>query len=317
MPSLQALLEPLYIAAKDTVPFLSFPHWPEAGGRCYSEILGTLETGPPKFGRSEEFGFQPEHRGPATKRRRRPRRCVEYVDEALWAQAAGDPSSPPRVQASQQEDTEVQRLRQKVKSLQAQLEEAQADLEQALLTQEEVVLVQATPLLAARRPLRPSHQSAEASHHSDSQNAEPGCNRCGKSGHEKKNCKFRNKKCWVCGNTGHLKAMCPKAQRPAAPWPLDVPTPSSKCKLKDVEVAREGTAREEGSQPASGEPGQATTRAGRRTATVAEAPDTGVRDQPQRRLRTRRRRRPKGQDVERVQDSRTISPQGGASTWRR
>ena len=34
------------------------------------------------------------------------------------------------------------------------------------------------------------------------------CACCGKAGHEKARCRFRNAKCSNCGKTGHLRAMC-------------------------------------------------------------------------------------------------------------
>ena len=34
------------------------------------------------------------------------------------------------------------------------------------------------------------------------------CACCGKAGHEKARCRFRNAKCCNCGKTGHLRAMC-------------------------------------------------------------------------------------------------------------
>ena len=41
------------------------------------------------------------------------------------------------------------------------------------------------------------------------------CACCGKAGHEKVRCQFRNAKCSNCGKTGHLKAMCRQRERSA------------------------------------------------------------------------------------------------------
>jgi len=207
--------------------------------------------------------------------------------------------------------------------LRRQLDEAETELQQALLAHEEALLAQASPLKAARQP-RPSHQISEAMGRSDDAcNEQEGCS--GKSDHDHNNGKLKNRRCWACGQKGHVKAMCHQRQGTDASGPRDAPAahsrrdrgkrghPDGSSKMQDVDEVREGTPRGERSQPASGEPGQAITRrAGRREATAAEAPDTGVRDQPRRRWWTRRRRRPQGQDVDRVQDSRTISPHGGS-----
>ena len=41
------------------------------------------------------------------------------------------------------------------------------------------------------------------------------CACCGKDGHEKARCRFRNGKCSNCGKTGHLKAMCRQREKSA------------------------------------------------------------------------------------------------------
>ena len=41
------------------------------------------------------------------------------------------------------------------------------------------------------------------------------CACCGKAGHEKARCRFRNAKCSNCGKTGHLKAMCRQREKSA------------------------------------------------------------------------------------------------------
>ena len=41
------------------------------------------------------------------------------------------------------------------------------------------------------------------------------CARCGKAGHEKARCRFRNFKCSNCGKTGHLRAMCRQREKSA------------------------------------------------------------------------------------------------------
>ena len=41
------------------------------------------------------------------------------------------------------------------------------------------------------------------------------CACCGKAGHEKTKCRFRNAKCSSCGETGHLRAMCRQREKPA------------------------------------------------------------------------------------------------------
>ena len=41
------------------------------------------------------------------------------------------------------------------------------------------------------------------------------CACCGKAGHEKARCRFRNAKCSDCGKTGHLKAMCRQREKSA------------------------------------------------------------------------------------------------------
>ena len=41
------------------------------------------------------------------------------------------------------------------------------------------------------------------------------CACCGKAGHEKARCRFRNAKCRNCGKTGHLKAMCRQREKSA------------------------------------------------------------------------------------------------------
>ena len=41
------------------------------------------------------------------------------------------------------------------------------------------------------------------------------CARCGKAGHEKARCRFRNFKCSTCGKTGHLRAMCRQREKSA------------------------------------------------------------------------------------------------------
>ena len=38
---------------------------------------------------------------------------------------------------------------------------------------------------------------------------------CGKAGHEKARCRFRNAKCSNCGMTGHLRAMCSQREKSA------------------------------------------------------------------------------------------------------
>ena len=43
----------------------------------------------------------------------------------------------------------------------------------------------------------------------------PTCACCGKTGHEKTRCRFRNAKCSNCGKTGHLKAMCRQREKSA------------------------------------------------------------------------------------------------------
>ena len=39
------------------------------------------------------------------------------------------------------------------------------------------------------------------------------CACCGKAGHEKARCRFRNAKCSNCGKIGHLRAMCRQRER--------------------------------------------------------------------------------------------------------
>ena len=41
------------------------------------------------------------------------------------------------------------------------------------------------------------------------------CACCGKAGHEKARCRFRNVKCSNCGKTGHLRAMCRQREKSA------------------------------------------------------------------------------------------------------
>ena len=41
------------------------------------------------------------------------------------------------------------------------------------------------------------------------------CTCCGKAGHEKARCRFRNAKCSNCGKAGHLKAMCRQREKSA------------------------------------------------------------------------------------------------------
>ena len=41
------------------------------------------------------------------------------------------------------------------------------------------------------------------------------CACCGKAGHEKARCRFRNCKCTNCGKTGHLRAMCRQREKSA------------------------------------------------------------------------------------------------------
>ena len=41
------------------------------------------------------------------------------------------------------------------------------------------------------------------------------CACCGKAGHEKAKCRFRNAKCSTCGKTGHLRAMCRQREKSA------------------------------------------------------------------------------------------------------
>ena len=41
------------------------------------------------------------------------------------------------------------------------------------------------------------------------------CAYCGKAGHEKARCRFRNAKCSNCGKTGHLRAMCRQREKSA------------------------------------------------------------------------------------------------------
>ena len=41
------------------------------------------------------------------------------------------------------------------------------------------------------------------------------CACCGKAGHEKARCRFRNAKCSDCGKTGHLRAMCRQREKSA------------------------------------------------------------------------------------------------------
>ena len=41
------------------------------------------------------------------------------------------------------------------------------------------------------------------------------CACCGKAGHEKARCRFRNAKCSNCGKTGHLRAMCKQHEKSA------------------------------------------------------------------------------------------------------
>ena len=41
------------------------------------------------------------------------------------------------------------------------------------------------------------------------------CACCGKAGHEKTRCRFRNAKCINCGKTGHLRAMCRQREKSA------------------------------------------------------------------------------------------------------
>ena len=41
------------------------------------------------------------------------------------------------------------------------------------------------------------------------------CACCGKAGHEKARCRFRNAKCSICGKTGHLRAMCRQREKSA------------------------------------------------------------------------------------------------------
>ena len=41
------------------------------------------------------------------------------------------------------------------------------------------------------------------------------CACCGKAGHEKARCRFRNAKCSNCGKTGHLRAMCRQREKSA------------------------------------------------------------------------------------------------------
>ena len=43
------------------------------------------------------------------------------------------------------------------------------------------------------------------------------CACCGKAGHEKVRCRFRNAKCSNCGKTGHLRAMCDKSAGKSSP----------------------------------------------------------------------------------------------------
>ena len=42
------------------------------------------------------------------------------------------------------------------------------------------------------------------------------CACCGKAGHEKARCRFRNAKCSNCGKTGHLRAMCRQRKKSLA-----------------------------------------------------------------------------------------------------
>jgi len=65
------------------------------------------------------------------------------------------------------------------------------------------------------------------------------CKCCGKTGHVKKDCKFKDKECTVCGKVGHLKALC----RQTESWTEDIwckccgKTGHEKkdCKFKDKE----------------------------------------------------------------------------------
>ena len=41
------------------------------------------------------------------------------------------------------------------------------------------------------------------------------CACCGKAGHEKARCRFRNAKCSNCGKTGHLRVMCRQRENSA------------------------------------------------------------------------------------------------------
>ena len=41
------------------------------------------------------------------------------------------------------------------------------------------------------------------------------CACCGKAGHAKARCRFRNAKCRSCGKTGHLRAMCRQREKSA------------------------------------------------------------------------------------------------------
>jgi hypothetical protein len=43
-------------------------------------------------------------------------------------------------------------------------------------------------------------------------NNEKACMCCGRSGHTKASCRFKDEKCSLCGKVGHLKAVCRKAQ---------------------------------------------------------------------------------------------------------
>ena len=52
------------------------------------------------------------------------------------------------------------------------------------------------------------------------------CACCGKAGHEKAMCRFRNAKCSNCGKTGHLRAMCRQREKSAGKSSLS----SSSCK---------------------------------------------------------------------------------------
>ena len=55
------------------------------------------------------------------------------------------------------------------------------------------------------------------------------CASCGKAGHEKVRCRFRNAKCSNCGKTGHLTAMCRQRQKSAG---KSSPSSSSKSSGK-------------------------------------------------------------------------------------